>query len=121
MTHREDYSLRITMKEHIEKTLTVIQVPKPAVGNHAAALTDRTEGKKELMSSVNGEVAWAAKQLRPDVAGSSGEVANMQANGTVAVLLDLDKTVRHLKETTDVGVTPSRDRPESGHRGGHPG
>ncbi len=66
--------------------------------------TTSRKGENVLIKSVNGEVTWVAKQLRADVAGSAGEVASRSANGTVDVLLGLERTVRHLKETAEVGT-----------------
>eukprot|EP00971_Amphidinium_carterae_P327725 6459215-Amphidinium_carterae.1 len=89
-----DYSIHLSMHDFIENKLQALKISREC---KRQAEDSVTEDERALIRTVLMKVMWAARQSHPQVLGTCTALASRIGRATVADLVELAKTVEHLK------------------------
>eukprot|EP00971_Amphidinium_carterae_P122614 2427689-Amphidinium_carterae.1 len=95
------YEIITSMKDYIETKLEEIVIPKSRKRDTTVALT---EAERSSFRGILQKVMWIAREARPDVSGSAAILARRVPSATIGDWLELQRVVKHLRETADVGI-----------------
>eukprot|EP00971_Amphidinium_carterae_P280152 5561133-Amphidinium_carterae.1 len=89
-----DFSIRLSMHDFIDNKLQTIKLSRERKRQSEESVT---EDERALLRTVLMKVMWAARQSHPEVLGTCVTLASRITQATVADLVELSKTVEHLK------------------------
>eukprot|EP00971_Amphidinium_carterae_P170330 3374854-Amphidinium_carterae.1 len=95
------YELVTSMKDYIETKLDEVTIPKQRKKNVADSLS---ETERSVFRGILQKVMWIAREARPDISGTAAILARRVSTATVADWIELQRAVKHLRESADIGV-----------------
>ena len=98
-TQLPDRSFKVDMTRFSRERLRPISLQRERCLDRSA---EATEGEVKALRAVAGSLSWAARQCRPDEAGTASTLQGSVSRAVVKDLSDANRTVKRLKQTQDV-------------------
>eukprot|EP00971_Amphidinium_carterae_P349279 6490939-Amphidinium_carterae.1 len=98
----KDFSICVGMRDFIDGKLEAVKLSRERKRQVDDSVT---EDERALLRTVLMKVMWIARQSRPEVLGTCVTLASRILNAKVSDLIELAKTVDHLKATSGLEIT----------------
>eukprot|EP00971_Amphidinium_carterae_P344931 6485618-Amphidinium_carterae.1 len=95
------FEIITNMRDYIETKLEAVTIPKSRKKDPESVLT---ESERTAFRGVLQKVMWIAREARPDVSGTAAILARRVPSATVSDWVELQRAVKHLQETADIGI-----------------
>eukprot|EP00971_Amphidinium_carterae_P336231 6472477-Amphidinium_carterae.1 len=95
------FEIITSMRDYVETKLEAVNIPKRRKKDSQDVLS---EAERSAFRGVLQKVMWVAREARPDVSGTAAILARRVPTATVGDWIELQRCVKHLRETAEVGI-----------------